>query len=171
MNRSYWNWSKQITANQAQQIVHGHIAKITKGRNCWKPTTKPTHRNGYCQINLRHTLLDASDKKIGRCIYLHHLSLVAANKAHELTRLNAGKKRLQVSHLCHRGWCFNPEHLVVESQRLNAKRNNCKGNNIFITNNGVTINPCPHGKNGIRPSCILPIKHISKQANSVKARK
>ena len=31
----------------------------------------------------------------------------------------------EASHLCHVKWCYNPTHIVLESQELNKQRNTC----------------------------------------------
>jgi hypothetical protein len=36
-----------------------------------------------------------------------------------------GKQNLEVSHLCHNKLCINQEHLVLETQAVNASRNRC----------------------------------------------
>ena len=64
----------------------------------------------------------------------------------------------QVSHLCHRGGCFNPGHIRVEPKELNVSRNSCQGRVIIVAPDGTTIHPCEHwawrGEN--HPHCILP---------------
>ena len=136
-----------ISRPEAERIVDAHIAHKTRGRKCWKPSTSPTHVGGYCRVSTRKIPIPGTDRKRRKMnVYLHHLTLIAAGRAHELRRLY--KRGYQVSHLCHKTWCFNPEHLVVESARRNNARNSCKGNYV-ISHGDMTWNPCPHGRSHI----------------------
>jgi len=35
------------------------------------------------------------------------------------------REELQISHLCHRWWCMNPMHVLMEDNSTNVKRNSC----------------------------------------------
>ncbi|KAK9243106.1 hypothetical protein V1506DRAFT_555654 [Lipomyces tetrasporus] len=63
--------------------------------------------------------------------------------------------RFDVSHLCHNGKCFNPEHIIVESTTNNLRRRSCNGHKV-ITYGHFTYHPCPHGGVEKMRKCILP---------------
>lgn len=58
-----------------------------------------------------------------------------------------------VSHLCDKRHCFNPDHLIDESARLNNLRKNCLGSvNCHCSSHPINI--CQHGP----PFCI---RHVT----------
>ncbi|KAM3502999.1 hypothetical protein MY10362_004480 [Beauveria mimosiformis] len=76
--------------------------------------------------------------------YYHHLAVVAKREGATLLLVLPGRKdsngiAYEVSHLCHNGQCFNPDHCVVEPQHENHRRNECQ--NRYILN-------LPGGKKG-----------------------
>jgi len=53
-----------------------------------------------------------------------------------------------ISHRCHRKYCFNPAHLVRETVDVNGSRDYCHG---AVQLGGVLHNLCPHS-----PACLRP---------------
>lgn len=58
--------------------------------------------------------------------------------------------RAECSHLCKNHRCFNPEHLVIESQRVNLSRNGCCGY-VWLSNSNTLCETkdCKH-----TPRCL-----------------
>jgi len=83
---------------------------IVDKAGCWIYPNKP-NKKGYVQV--------AKDNN--KKVYTHHLAV----------RMVLGPKSVptdrnhNVSHLCGRPSCCNPEHLVVESAEANHARKNC----------------------------------------------
>jgi Zinc-binding loop region of homing endonuclease len=55
--------------------------------------------------------------------------------------LRVEAQREQSSHLCHRARCFNPDHVVVETELKNQRRKNCP---VWVD--------CPHD------DCLLKVR-------------
>jgi hypothetical protein len=135
---------------------------------CWVAGNEPAHDNGYKAVNLANTKSLAegkTDMKIGlRKVYLHHLALIADGRRDKLEWCTQANSIFQVSHLCHNGGCFNPQHLEVEESQRNRSRNSCQGHEaIEYSGKGfLKYHPCPHaGAIGQYPKCILPVRHIT----------
>jgi hypothetical protein len=136
---------------------------LTNSTNCWLNGNAAAHPNGYKKINLRNTRRPGSWGSIGVQPFAHQLAVVAAWEGH-LLRLTDPRDQTshhEVSHLCHTPGCFNPEHVLVESEADNKARNSCKGAAVVVTPDGTSIDPCPHWTMERKVSCILPTKHIS----------
>ena len=142
-----------------QEFLEGQ-PKTGNGLGCWLSTLSPAHRNGYVKVNLRNTRRPPTgDAVIGCNPFLHQLAVVAKGQGLQLLMTGRGK---EVSHLCHNGSCFNPDHLVVEDQRLNHSRQRCAGTFEVQCPCGTAFNPCPHREEDpMRFACILPIYKLT----------
>jgi len=97
------------------QVAAQCLTTNSKGKKVFKPATVITNNvTGETSRNFR--------------VLVHHLSM-AANKGEFPT------ENEDVSHLCHNKLCCNPDHLVIESHKLNWMRMFCPG--------VITIE-CPH---------------------------
>lgn len=128
-------------------------------------------------MNLRNTRTEVAGQpgNIGGQPYLHQISLIADGRIDHLRNAGQGGSK-QVSHLCHNGACFNPDHLVVESEGLNKRRNTCQGakrvrffhiadnRNLRVDHHGNALyteyNPCTHGREENYIHCLLPVREI-----------
>ena len=84
------------------------------------------HRGVYGVMVNPFALLAGQPRKVSihRLVYvLHHRERFPGGV---LPTRDPDGRRLQVSHVCHRGLCINPAHLVLESQRLNNERSTCR---------------------------------------------
>lgn len=157
---------RSLPAAWARDYLNRYVLPdaITDGLGC---TMKPGgSRSEYVKVNLRNTNLPGGQpgQKIGYQPFLHQLVLVAEGKGELLARTTANPvgDPYEVSHLCHRRACFNPDHLVVEPRDLNRARNACQGLSKVIIR-GVTYHPCAHWDDehwygpgrGQRKACIL----------------
>lgn len=105
---------------------------------CWVYPNKP-NKKGYVQV--------AKDNN--KKVYTHHLAV----------RMVLGRNSVptdrhhNVSHLCGRASCCNPEHLVVESARANHARKNCRASRSVTCPCGCmhtfNVRVCEH-----TPPCI-----------------
>ncbi|KAM0748776.1 hypothetical protein T439DRAFT_53703 [Meredithblackwellia eburnea MCA 4105] len=88
--------------------------------------------------------------------YIAHIAFLAFYTVDALgfTYLpNKDNNRMDISHLCHNMFCFNPDHVVGEAHKYNIERNECK-----IYHMGDKYDPdyvCPHGDGVTIPRCIL----------------
>jgi hypothetical protein len=123
---------------------------------CWLSNTASAHPRGYTKLNLRNTKRpDDPMRKIGCQPFFHQLAIVAKGEGAQL--LNTATSEYEVSHLCHNGRCFNPDHLTVETQSLNHRRQRCAESYVVVCRCcGTTYHPCSHGREGMRLLCILP---------------
>jgi hypothetical protein len=137
----------EITPIMAQQLINKYRA-ITTDLGCWESEKKPDMRYGHTYVQLR---------KLGVLPMLHQLAVIATNRGDKLkTTLGvSGRTGLHVSHLCHNGKCFNPEHIIVESMTNNLRRKCCNGRKV-ITYGDFTYHPCQHGEVEKMRKCILP---------------
>ncbi len=132
---------------------------------CWITSSVPAHPNGYVKVNLRNTYYGES--KLGIQPFLHQLSMVAKGHGPHLALTATGD--WEVSHLCHNGGCFNPNHLVIEPAALNKARNICKGRHILRIEGVMEVDQCPHwddeiwyeGMRGPRKACVLPTLELN----------
>ncbi|KAK9311664.1 zinc-binding loop region of homing endonuclease [Lipomyces starkeyi] len=82
-----------------------------------------TTSGGYCRVRLR---------KLHARPMVHQLALIATHRGDEL-KWTLGKRSYYTgSHLCHNHQCFNPQHLIVESNSDYMKRKACKGKTIVV---------------------------------------
>lgn len=162
-----------ITVDHARNLLMARRTEVTSHTSCWiAGNEEAAHDNGYKAVNLQNTYSMAqgkTDTKIGiKKMYLHCLALIADSRVEELGWCTQANNRFQVSHLCHNGGCFNPEHLVVEEAALNKARNSCQNHEI-IEYSGLgpmRYNPCRHGgERGAFRKCILPTRPISESGN------
>lgn len=115
-----------------------NIEKGIGRHNCWHAKHGCKASNNYFQVPLKVASSNKSTtkrgtprklknwKRPGRAsqvarICVHILSYWINN--HQLPVNN----RIDISHLCHDGFCFNPEHLCRESHDLNWDRIHCIG--------------------------------------------
>lgn len=157
-----------ITTEHARETVMNKRTEIAAGTKCWIAGGEPAHENGYKAVNLANTSSRAeghTGEKIGiKKMYLHHLALIADNRRDELEWCTQANNLFQVSHLCHNGGCFNPEHLRVEESDRNKARNSCQGHEIIEYSGWgpMRYHPCPHG--GAMKEfykCVLPVRSIT----------
>ncbi|KAK9343354.1 zinc-binding loop region of homing endonuclease-domain-containing protein, partial [Lipomyces starkeyi] len=90
------------------------------------------------------------------------VALVAYNRRDEL-EANLGQSNYDISHLCHNGNCFNPEHLIVESSTNNLRRRICNGQKVLV-HSEFSYHPCPHGRIEKLRKCILPLHYLEDNA-------
>ncbi|KAK9236995.1 zinc-binding loop region of homing endonuclease-domain-containing protein [Lipomyces kononenkoae] len=133
-----------ITQEMAEKLINKYQA-ITTDLGCWTATLKPD-QNGACRLDLR---------KLKVKPFLHHLALIADNRRAELKKTLGQRGRYyKASHLCHDKKCFNPRHLLVESNSDASKRIACKGKTIVV-DAGIRTHPCVHGGDDDKYKCIL----------------
>lgn len=145
--------------NQVTQAVRDITPKFAERELAWRQDqsfenelgckqlkNKPTHANGYVQVNLQaHEHPNQAmypGKPLRGTILAHQLSLIAAGRADELAK--TGKGASQVSHLCHNASCYNAEHLVVEPANRNRDRNTCQGHKVIRCECKAVFHPCSH---------------------------
>ncbi|KAK9482994.1 zinc-binding loop region of homing endonuclease-domain-containing protein [Lipomyces starkeyi] len=138
-----------ITPEMAQQLINKYRA-VTTDLGCWQSRLKPDSKRGYCRLDLSTTLHVRPQ--------LHHLALIADNRSAELESALSQKSYCSVSHLCRNRQCFNPQHLIVESESDNRKRQACNGKTIVVCE-GFTDHPCVHGDVDGLHKCMLPVQH------------
>ncbi|KAK9245420.1 zinc-binding loop region of homing endonuclease, partial [Lipomyces tetrasporus] len=85
------------------------------------------------------------------------IALIADNRRDELNA-TLGGSNYDISHLCHNGKCFNPEHLIAESGANNQRRKICNGQRILV-HDGFSYHPCPRRVEKLR-KCILPLHRL-----------
>ena len=93
-------------------FIQEGLLKYSK-KYCLKTTLKEAKFDGK-EYRTTKGLLKMKNKNIS----IYHLSLYAARGVPDPGKV--------ASHLCHNANCFNPNHLVCESQILNWQRNHCK---------------------------------------------
>ncbi|KAI9775019.1 MAG: hypothetical protein M1835_005968 [Candelina submexicana] len=148
-----------LSQDLARRICADHRRTGTStSLGCWQSPSAPGHPNGYVKPNLRNTIING--RKYNIQIWLHQLSLIGAGRHLELKATlkeegDALGATYQVSHLCHNGACFNPDHLIVELGAENKGRNSCQGHYI-IQHLGMTWHPCAHHMGTARRRCLLP---------------
>jgi len=125
---------------------------------CWVSGNVQAHGNGYVKMNLRGTRIPGTNARFTKQPFGHQLGVVASGIGAQLRLTTNGE--YHVSHLCHNPACFNPVHLVVESQENNKARNSCKHSFIIRTADGTVIHPCQHWRRGLRLQCILPWRRL-----------
>ncbi|KAK9352180.1 zinc-binding loop region of homing endonuclease [Lipomyces doorenjongii] len=108
-----------------------------------------TRLNGYCRVHLR--------KQRGE-LFLHQLALMANGRGAEL-KTTLGTTSFDFSHLCHNGKCFNPDHLVVESEQNNLRCRTCVGHKVILYGD-FEYNPCQHGEFEKMRKCILSVLRL-----------
>lgn len=125
---------------------------------CWLSGNVPSHKE-YVKVNLRNTKHPLHPgRKIGIQLFAHQLAIVADGRGNQLGATTSGQG-YEISHLCHNGACFNPNHLVVEPRGLNQARNSCRGRRIVrYQRDGTVLHPCSHWAwdGGSQRECILP---------------
>jgi hypothetical protein len=89
--------------------------------------------------------------------YVAFVVLVADGRADDVAKISKAVKGqpddeiFEASHWCHHPKCINPQHIFVETRKLNRDRNRCLGHTKIRCKCGEVINPCKHN-----PPCILP---------------
>ena len=132
---------------------------------CWITNLTPAHPNGYVKVNLRNTMY--RDSRLEIQPFLHQLVIVAKGHGKHLPLTARGE--YEISHLCHNGGCFNPDHLIIEPAALNKSRNSCRGTYIIRVEGVVEVNQCPHWDDGAwygtgsgqRKGCVLPTLRLT----------
>jgi Zinc-binding loop region of homing endonuclease len=160
---------KNVSPAWAQSLIDRNYRRPprTTALGCWITNNAPAHPNGYVKVNLRNTYYGESKLEIQP--FLHQLSVVAKGRGSQLPVTANGE--YEISHLCHNGGCFNPEHLVIEPSALNKARNSCKGSHIICVEGVIEVNPCPHwddrvwygGRDGPRRCCVLPALKLTEE--------
>ena len=129
---------------------------------CWESAAAAAHNTGYVKVNLRNTPWPTGSGRQGFMEmnpFQHQLAIVGKGEAEKL--LLTSKGEYHVSHLCHNPACFNPRHVIVEFEWLNALRNSCKNSYILEFPDGTVVNPCTHWKHGLQVHCILPKRKVT----------
>jgi hypothetical protein len=149
---------------------------------CWFSGRSASHKD-YVKVNWTKLAHPTTGRPLEVQPYIHQLSIVASGRGDHLHRAGTGgthqvrksllsgdagqmlnRKCEQVSHLCHNGGCYNPNHLVVEPKELNLARNSCQGRYILVGTDKTTIHPCEHwnwGGKGEYKHCILPQRIVN----------
>jgi hypothetical protein len=121
----------EIAARDYDLITQAHAKEVIEGSRmwisdlgCWRADLKENHRCHYTLKNMTRTLSWLPGNPcIGYNPYLHYVATIAKGDVDLLKRIGGklpdSREHLEISHLCHHGWCFNPDHLVVESNTLN----------------------------------------------------
>lgn len=112
----------RLTIDQLRDAWSRMRSNAVIDRTCFVSTWKPSKEGGYVQVSI-------NNKKY--CI--HHVSHMLFKRQYRSDQ--------PVSHRCANTKCFNPEHLVQESQGSNELRKNCNLN--------ASYSSCPHS-----PPCI-----------------
>lgn len=155
----------QITQEQAQSLIDEYCRETRSGCRI----SRLTASERYSYVNLNRSTYRRSDGSRfpdGK-YYLHHIAILLKRRSRTLLRSvyatsgTSSKDMLQVSHLCHRSHCLNPDHLVVEPMDDNLNRNRCQHQQIIDYNPGVgqrvILHPCPHrATTRLKTECILP---------------
>jgi Zinc-binding loop region of homing endonuclease len=117
----------RITQVYGQEIIEDHRQNksTTNSIGCWLSTNRPNHPNVYHQVNVRKSVSRLDNKPIGgKPPWLHQVAVIADGRLDQLRE--AGTTKLyncQCSHLSHKGACFNPAHVAVETGQHNRWRN------------------------------------------------
>lgn len=130
---------------------------------CWETNIHSGHPSGYKRVNWRNTKIPGSRHNFSGMPYLHQLAVVADGNGVLLLRTARewdDPDVYEVSHLCHNTGCFNPQHVVVESQGLNGRRKQCSTAVIVVHPDGTVYHPCPHGAEEGRHTCLLPRRDL-----------
>ncbi|CAO1623149.1 unnamed protein product [Sympodiomycopsis kandeliae] len=153
-------WGR-IPSKQAQKIYKRHIYRPHSFDQSDFPSTCVEPKNTskydkYVKINTRHTKSAVDDTLLEKSVFGHHLALVAVSRGQDLSGLFISDKdtRNQVSHLCHNTYCCNPNHLVVEPDYVNKKRNACRGS-TYLTFRGKKLADYCHANHEDSQPCIL----------------
>ncbi|KAK9365153.1 zinc-binding loop region of homing endonuclease-domain-containing protein [Lipomyces kononenkoae] len=144
---AFANRLDSITPVMAQQLVDRyHVATAELG--CWESNLKQ-EKKGSCRVLIW---------KLKLRVTVQQLTLIASDRRDELKRsLGTRGSYYSVSNLCLNLRCFNPEHVIVESNSDCQRRKSCNGKKIVV-HEGVTDHPCVHGDvNGLH-KCILPVE-------------
>jgi len=161
------DWMRRWLMEKRSGIAEA--AHDPKRLGCWISGNAPHDPpKSYVKFNMRNT----GDPRPGKTGTLnvqpfsHQLAAVAAGFGAELrmaSKTAGGAKNagdLDISHLCHNGRCFNPDHVVVESHGLNDKRNECTAASAvrFVGRDGssAVYHPCQHGRQERMRVCLLP---------------
>ena len=149
-------WARQKLIDDRNSTAEGQDWRWAS-LGCWMKWGETTHNYGYTKINLRNTVRPGTTEKINVQPFRHQLAVVASGYGQNLLRTSPVSGNDEVSHLCHNQQCFNPEHVIVESQELNKARRSCVG--AFVTKckaSGTVFHPCLHGASENFVDCILP---------------
>lgn len=149
-----------VFAEQQLRRLKSFVPTFINDIGCWMSSNVSGHPNGYLKVNLRNTVISGS--KLDIQPWAHQLAVVASGEGASLRLTSDGS--YHVSHLCHNGKCFNPDHVIVETEMDNKARNSCHASFIIVTPDGTTIDPCTHWRTGWRRSCILK-KHVIQAAD------
>jgi hypothetical protein len=126
------NATLELTNDQVDQVLRNRTRPGPNG--CIMATISQNEK--YASVNLAQfsNVRRRNEQRFPKGkYYLHHL---AAKKKHGVRKLRSvyasqnNRDPLQISHLCHRPRCVNPEHLVIERMSDNLKRNGCKDQRI-----------------------------------------
>ena len=120
-------------------------------------TSKAGERYAKAKISGYQAAAREGDNKKAE-VYVHKVSLIAANRGSELLRNVEGPIDTtqggthEVSHICHVRKCVNPRHLVVELKAINLSRNDCV--RILVPGGqGQSVTQCVH----VPPCLLVPI--------------
>lgn len=162
-----------VDAGRARAVLQ-RLAFTTNETGCKLSSNKPSHKNGYVQISINN-VPTPQGTTFDIHILVHQLPFLASGNV-EMLRSAMQYGTHQISHLCHNSSCFNPDHLVVETAKLNMARKTCQGHKITrfyhlddkvqVRMDGagnelyVQYHPCVHGTTELRRLCILPTLHL-----------
>src|ERR1700761_8773135 len=150
----------------ARNYLLGQRVRVTNG-GCWESDNAQGDK-GYVKFNIGSTTKPGVQVSFNNSVpgignvnpYAHQLAAVAAGCGQMIMNTVTNAASYQVSHLCHNGSCFNPDHLVVESAALNKARNVCQGQVMTICNCGLIYNSCCHGSVEMMKKCLLPSARV-----------
>jgi hypothetical protein len=151
----------------ARDFLVGKRTRVTNG-GCWECDNAADSSKGYVKFNIGNTIKPGGQLTFNQAVpgpgninpFAHQLGAVAAGLGQMLMNTVTNAASYQVSHLCHNGSCFNPEHLTIESAVLNKARNTCQGQVITICSCGQIYNSCCHGSTEMQKRCLLPTARV-----------
>ncbi|KAK9493433.1 zinc-binding loop region of homing endonuclease-domain-containing protein [Lipomyces doorenjongii] len=139
----------QITQEMANEMITSRHVRTT-ALGGWESNRKPNYQ-GYVTVKV----YGGGEYNAAK---IHQVALIAYNRRDEL-KATLGRSNYDISHLCHNGKYFRPEHLIVESCTNNQRRKICNGQKI-LAHDGFCYHPCRHGRVEKLRKCILPVHHL-----------
>jgi len=145
LRRNRLNYLQELGQARAHRILtdkRRDVCEVATDTNCWL-FTGSTNNDGYGQVwTKKNSDLQKTGRNAQTAFLIHRVAYLAA------TGQDAAG---QVSHLCDRPKCFNPDHLVDETAVQNNSRKGCPGPIACSVHHHVVVDLCPH-----QPRCIRP---------------
>jgi len=132
----------QARAHSILQAKHSSACDVASDTSCWL-FTGSTNSDGYGQVYLKkNSQMHLTGRGAQTAFLLHRLAYLAATGQDAVG---------QVSHICDRPKCFNPDHLTDESPAVNNSRKGCPGPIACSVHHHIVVDLCVH-----EPRCIRP---------------